>query len=345
MLRVIARSKQPCDAAALRRAFVAALAERFALSPRTLAEPGGLARVLRREGVTGPTGVRADGLLARLDAAAYGGGAPLSDDLRETAYAVYRSVEQEARSRVASTEVRALIVVATIAVIGAGTAMAGPSNGALAASEFQEGVAAYAGHQYREAAARFAAATRLAPRATDAWANAGTAAWELADTADAVIGWQRAARLDAFADDARDRLALIRAAQDGWIAAPPRVGASLVANIALGAWVLACLIWAVAAARRRRTMGRTAPLLTLLSLGGAALAVWLDEGAAAKHLAVVSSGAVLYASPALGAERLSALDAGDVARMDGREGAWVRVQLDGDRDGWVEVERLTPIAQ
>jgi hypothetical protein len=346
MLRAVARSRQPCDAPALRRAFVAALAERFSLSPRTLAEPGGLARVLRREGVTGPTGLRADGLLARLDEAAYGQGAPLSDDLRETAYAIYRSVAQEARAPAAAPVLtRVVLLLVALSAIGGGAAIASTSNATLAAQEFEEGVAAYSGHRYRDAAARFAAATRLAPRATDAWANAGTAAWVLSDTADAVIGWQRAARLDALADDVRDRLALVRASQDGWLAAPPRLGASLVADIALAGWLLACLVWAIAAARRRSSMARAASLLALVACAGAVVAAWLDEGAAAKHLAVVSPGAVLYASPALGAERLSSLDAGDVARIDAREGAWAEVQLDGDRDGWVEVERLTPIAR
>jgi len=349
VLRAMARSRTSCDAPTLRRAFVAALAERFALPPRTLAEPGGLARVLRREGVTGPTGLRADGLLARLDEAAYGNGAPLADDLRETAYAIYRSVAQEARSPVSSTAARGLVVLATVGLIAGGAfgAIAETGSGALAAQEFQEGVAAYSGRHYREAVTRFAAAARLAPRATDAWANAGTAAWALSDTSDAVIGWQRAARLDALADDMRDRLALVRAPQDGWLAAPPRVSASLVANVALGCWLLACLTWAVGAVRRNRTGGglRFGAPLTALAVAGALAAAWLDETAAAKHLSVVSPGAVLYASPALVAERLSALDAGDVARINGREGAWVRVQLSGDRDGWVEVERLTSIAR
>jgi BatD DUF11 like domain len=342
VLRAMTRSRQPCDAATLRRAFVSALAERFSLAPRTLAEPGGLAKVLRREGVTGPTGLQADELLARLDAAAYGNGAPLSEDLRETAYAIYRAVAQEARAPMVVPK-SLIVMLAAAAVIGGGAAMAGTSKEALAAQEFQEGVAAYAGHQYRDAAARFAAATRLAPRATDAWANAGTAAWEVSDTVDAVDGWQRAARLDAFASDVRDRLALVRAPQDGWLAAPPRVGASLVANVALGCWLLGCLAWAAAAARRRRS--RLVVALGVVAMAGAVAAAWLDEAETAKRLAVANPDAVLYASPALGAERLSTLDAGDVARIEGREGAWVRVQLDGDRDGWVEVERLTPIAQ
>jgi Bacterial SH3 domain/BatD DUF11 like domain len=350
LLRAIARSSGPCDAPSLRRAFVAALAERFALSAQTLAAPGGLAKVLRREGVTAPTGQRADRLLAELDEAAYGrgetSGEPVSSELRQSAYAVYRAVAQEARAPLGTplgASKHVIVVLAAMLVVGGSAALAAASNDALAAQEFQEGLVSYSDHHYRDAAARFAAAARLAPRATDAWANAGTAAWEVSDTADAVVGWQRAARLDAFATDMRDRLALVRAAQDGWLAAPPRVGAALVANVALACWLLACLVWAVAAARRARA--RSAVMLAFVAAGGAVAAAWLDEAAAAKRLAVAGPDVVLYASPALGAERLSTLDAGDVARIEGRDGAWTRVRLDGDREGWVEVERLTPLAQ
>jgi SH3-like domain-containing protein len=71
--------------------------------------------------------------------------------------------------------------------------------------------------------------------------------------------------------------------------------------------------------------------------------VWLDELASGAKLVVIASGSGLSSSPALGTERVAALDAGDVARIEERSGAWVRVRLDGDRDGWVEIGRTTPI--
>ena len=58
-LKILSRSRRPIPAPALRRAYVAALAERFALSPTTLTERGALSHVLRREGCTGPSGQRA----------------------------------------------------------------------------------------------------------------------------------------------------------------------------------------------------------------------------------------------------------------------------------------------
>jgi len=232
-----------------------------------------------------------------------------------------------------------------LAVAGAARA-ASPDAGTdvAAGRDFHEGVVAYAARDFRGAADRFAAAARLAPRAPDAWANVGTAAWALADSADAVVGWQRAARLEPFAADMRERLALVRAPQDGRLASPPRADASLVADLALACWIVAALAWAVRAAGRRALARLATPAVIVAGLAALA-AVSLDDTAAARRLAVVAGGTTLYASPALGAERRSMLDAGDVVRVAGGDGAWARVELDGDRDGWVEADRLTSIAR
>jgi hypothetical protein len=208
-----------------------------------------------------------------------------------------------------------------------------------ASEQFRQGLTAYARHQYGPAAMRFAAAGHLAPRAADAWANAGTAAWVVGDTADAVVGWQRAARLEPFARDVHERLGLVRASQEGAIAAPPRFDAGTVASIALGCWIVLCLLVAFQPGR----LELVTVLLGLLAVAGAAGAVWLDELSSGAKLVVIASGSGLSSSPALGAERVAALDAGDVGRVEERSGAWVRVRLDGDRDGWVEIGRTTSI--
>jgi SH3-like domain-containing protein len=86
-------------------------------------------------------------------------------------------------------------------------------------------------------------------------------------------------------------------------------------------------------------------LLGALAVTAAAGAVWLDEATSGAKLVVMGPSAGLSSSPALGAERVAALDAGDVGRVEERSGAWVRVRLDGDRDGWVEIGRTTAIGQ
>jgi len=330
-LKILSRSRRPIPAPALRRAYVAALAERFALSPATLTQRGALAHVLRREGCTGPSGMRVERLLDSLDKTAYGPGPDLPKDIARQAYAAFESVCREARQRIVPLLLLCLVFGATARALGVGEAEA--------TEQFRQGLTAYARHQYGPAAVRFAAAGHLAPRAADAWANAGTAAWVVGDTADAVVGWQRAARLEPFAHDVHERLGLVRASQEGTIAAPPRADAGLVASIALGCWILLCLLLAFRPGRLKIVTA----LLGLLAVAGAAGAVWLDELASGAKLVVIASGSGLSSSPALGAERVAALDAGDVARIEERSGAWVRVRLDGDRDGWVEIGRTTPI--
>ena len=75
------------------------------------------------------------------------------------------------------------------------------------------------------------------------------------------------------------------------------------------------------------------------------MGVRADEAAAAAHLAVVTPGAALHAAPALDAERISRLDAGDVAVVLGTQGVWSDVRLDGDREGWIATAQLTSIAR
>ena len=183
----------------------------------------------------------------------------------------------------------------------------------------------------------------MAPRAPDAWADAGTAAWAIGDTTDAVVGWQRAGRLEPQASDVRDRLGLVRAAQDGPIARLPSAPAPWLANIALACWLIACGVAAYRLARGRRAVS----VGTLSWVACAAAVSWFavraEEQAVARHIFVVDAGAALFASPALDAERVLRLDAGDVGLALRAEGVWTRIRLDADREGWIESSRLISI--
>jgi hypothetical protein len=59
--------------------------------------------------------------------------------------------------------------------------------------------------------------------------------------------------------------------------------------------------------------------------------------------AVVTLGGPLRDGPSLAAEPGHAADRTDVARVLGRQAAWVRVALDGGRDGWIESARLVAL--
>ena len=53
----------------------------------------------------------------------------------------------------------------------------------------------------------------------------------------------------------------------------------------------------------------------------------------------------LRAMPVLSADAGIEAQPGEVARVLGHQGAWTRVELSDRRRGWVEAQRLEPVAQ
>jgi hypothetical protein len=361
-LRRLAHDKQPADARTIRGLFVRALSARFTLGPNVLTHPGALAHTLRREGVTPRTAERAESLLAALDRASFGGAVISRDTAAERAaraIGVYDTVVSEARPpaarwRPARYSARtappgrttALLLLAAAATATAAWAEVAQRDATTTARrEFAAGVASYGAGDYASAAAQFAAVTQLAPGAPDGWVNAGTAAWATGDTTDAVVGWQRGGRLEPQARDVRDRLALVRAPQDGPIARLPRVPAPWAASIALLLWLAACGLATGRIARGQPVWSFGVAASAVIAIVAAWGSVRANEEATAAHLAVVGPGAALHAAPALDAERVSRLDAGDVALVLATHGVWSEVQLDGDREGWIATAQLTSIAR
>jgi hypothetical protein len=353
-LRVLARRGPDADAAALRRAYVAALADRLRLTPGVITTTSGaLARALRRTGVTSETARDAEALLVALDRAAYAAGSPPPAGAARTALDLYKRVDGEARPRLALTARRVAPVVAGVAALGAtlaGAGVASPRVGPAAeemtpAARFARGVDAYHARRFAESAQLFADVAEEQPRAADAWANFGTASWAAADTAAAAVGWQRAMRLEPLAGDVRERLALIGSLQQSGVAWIPRVPVSAAALLALAAW---CCAWAALVGTLLRP-GAARTFAAAAAGAGAATFVLalatrdLAARGAARHLAIVEEHGALRSVPALGGERGSAVSTGDLARVLRREGAWARVALDGGREGWIEWEKLVPL--
>jgi hypothetical protein len=215
---------------------------------------------------------------------------------------------------------------------------------AVAANAFERGVRAYRAEQLDDARLAFEAAAVAAPRAADAWANLGTTAWAQGDTVAAAVGWQRALRLSPLSRDVRDRLALLPTVQDGWIGGVPPVPADAVALAGLVTWAAAGA--SVVLRLRRRGGGATRSLLwpaAATAVAMLAVSVHLSDLAVARDLAVVRRDGPLRAEPALGAEPAAPLHVSDVARVVARQHAWSRVRLDGDREGWIESDRLVPL--
>ncbi len=333
------------SSADVRRAFLDGLCSRTGLEAAVLAQPGAWVRALRREGVRDETARDAEALLDLLDASAFGGMTAIGGaGLASRADEVLGRVDSEAARRGAARRsvMRNALVALLFAIAGSGILFARTLQ--RAREPFAQGVASYAGADYLRAVRLFEDAAREAPRSSSAWADVGTASWAAHDTAGAVVGWQRALRLDPTAVDLRDRLALTRAPQDVGLArvlALPARGPSL---FALLIWIAG---WSLVARQcwRRRAALRVAVLTLLVGGGSCAWARALENRLEGRGFVVVTEPAALRVLPALGAEGGSVPLVGEVARVVRRQGVWTHVTLDGGRDGWISTERLAPLGR
>ena len=341
VLRDLARLRGAADVRKIRRAYLAALAERLGLPPMTLGRRGGLARTLRRAGVSADIATTAEHLLQELDAAAYSPGAGTNADVAQRAEATVVAVAREARP-VESLRGGLPLTGILLAMLALASGAEAPP---AAPTAFERGVEAYAEQRYVDARREFAATAERTPRSADAWANYGTSALALGDTAGAVLGWQRALRLEPTAGDVRARLESIRRVaptDPAWVPPVPRwMLPGLAALLWVGAWI--------ALAARIRGGGRWlrdwavgAGAMALLAAGAA----WETERrVAGRDLAVIAGDGPLRTLPALAAERSGLSSVGEVGRLDQRSGDWARLVLPDGREGWVERQRLLPIAQ
>lgn len=340
-LRALARRRRPVPAGELRRALVRALADRLNVSAVTLSSDGALARVARRAGVSAAVAQEADLLLSELDRAAFGGAHSGAKDHAHRAWRIYRDIDREARSRESLRATVTALLIGGMLLVAAHSAIAEQGAELDPARRFAAGVADYHAGRYLEAAREFGAVATAAPRAPDAWMNYGSASWQAADTARAVIGWQRALRLEPLAADAREALILVDLPVDESLGDVPPLPVQALALVAASLW---CLAWLLVALRIRR------PGSTTIALGGISLSVALAAVAFTAHAAVAGRGlAVMDATgalrmlPALAAEYGAVARVGEVARIEERRGDWTRIALAGAREGWVEHALLVPL--
>lgn len=342
-LRALARQRRPASAGELRRALVRALADRLNVGAATLSSNGALARAARRAGVSASVAGEADALLGELDRAAFGSAPMPVRDAAKRAWRIYRDIDREARSR---DSLRAAVTGALLGVmllIGAHSAVALQSPEVDPARRFAAGVTAYRAERYSDAAREFGAAATAEPRAPDAWMNYGSASWQAADTARAVVGWQRALRLEPLATDAREALVRVDLPVDESLGDVPPLPVGALALVAASLWWLA---WLVVAFRTRRA-GSTALALggISLSLAFAAVAFTAHSVVAGRGLAVLDATGALRTLPALAAEYGAVARVGEVARIEERRGDWTRIALAGAREGWVESALLAPLTR
>jgi hypothetical protein len=345
-LRALARAqseaRDPCH---VRRAFANALGERLGISPEHFTKPGALVRALRRAGVSPDVAIDAEKLLRNLDAAAFSLATALDSDALEHALAIARTVDLEALPRHELRLPRMLVLLVACAIPMAGALRALSVNAAQ--RDFDRGVRAYTVKQFVSARAAFASAANEAPWAPDAWANLGTAAWAVSDTANAVLGWQRALRLEPAAPDVRDRLQLAQSIGFGSIGFVPPVSSTVVLWSAMVTWTMAWLIAAVLAFRRslpgRLGVRRWAYAVGMVGLLLLLAGLDIDQRLAARNLMIIEATSRLSSDPALGGEARGTAVIGEVARAIRRQGAWTLVSLDDEREGWIESTTLASL--
>ena len=342
-LRTLARTASTVrEARIVRRTFLSAAADRLSASATVIAEPLALRQLALRAGVTLETAERAQAFIAELNTASFDVAGEWSGDGVQRAYDLYRAIDREARPR---RTPRARVAIATLLLIVALAVGAHAADGAHAL--FARGVDSYAHGRYAAAATDFADLAAHEPRAPDAWANLGTAAYSAGDTARAMVGWQRALRLEPLAVDVRDRLDLIAPtapSSPGFVPAmPPFPLAALAAVLWLAGWL--SLAWQ---SRKRGAMALplrlTMPAVAACAaLFFAAATVLLERRINATDLAIVARDAPLHVLPALASDRGATLRTGDIARVLEAEGAWARVSADGGREGWLDAAALARI--
>lgn len=329
----------PPTSANLRRSFIERLAPLVQLrSDEPFAVPD-VVRRLRLAGVTHHAAEAAGALLMRLDLLTFGQLESITDDLLRTLARESESVHQQLSAEVSSkVQARLKAAVRSIALVVA-------SGGVLAAQsrQFATGAQAYKAERYTAAAVAFAEAAAAAPNSPAAWANLGAAHWMRADTAGAIVAWQRSVRLAPRDNPAVERLHQIAPSIDIRMAVPP-----FTANTG---WLLLLAVTVslslVGAAWRwsNRRISNAALLTATVTVGlCAALAAAAQRAALADGLVVIRRDVALRTEPVLAGEAASRARAGELAVVIDSSSSWLQLRMAGGRVGWVETEALRSLA-
>ena len=332
------------DVALVRRIFAKAVAERTNLTAVEMTNQDAMRRALRRAGVSEATASDAAALMVNLDESVFGGTEGRPPVRPDRALVLLRAIDEEARSRaaIAARRVHRRVLGLSLLAILSASAWAATQD-VVGARVFADGLASYDAREFGSARQAFFELAQARPRAADAWFNFGTASWQLNDTSAAIIGWQRAMRLDPMTSDVRELLRLGPGTPRLWHDVPP-VTLTVLGAIGGSFWLAGFLLMAFGRRRRHVFLNRLGASLAigavLLLLGGIKQREKIDG----RDDAVVLSSARLRAMPVLSSEAGIEAQPGEVVRILGHQGAWMRVELTDRRRGWVEAQRLQSLA-
>ena len=327
------------DAASVRRAFIHDLAPIVGLRSDEPFAVGDVVRRLRRAGATTAAADAAGALLARLDSLTFGMqlAAPASSlpALADESDEVLTQLSRELSSKVRQRLKAAARVMALIAAAGS-LLQAQPAA-------FVSGVAAYRNQHFTESAAAFAAAAADEPRSAAAWANLGAAHWMRADTAGAILAWQRSARLAPRGNPAVQRLRAFSIGGD--------VRTTILPVTPNTAWLLllaATVALSVSGAAWRwsnRRISNGSLLGATLVVGFCAiLSVAAQRSASAEGLVLVRRDVALRTEPVLAGEAGARARGGEIAVVQEVRGTWRLLAVPGGRSGWVEADAVQSLA-
>jgi hypothetical protein len=327
------------DAAATRRAFVGAIGRRIGSASQDFTRPGSLVRALRRAGVSKGVAQDAERLVRELETVAYSGLGDVRPASADDAARLLAAIDTEALPAGSiPRRYGAWPMVLLATAFGARAVVAAiPAD---TAAVFDRAVQAYEAREYAVARAGFAEVVAAEPRAADGWANFGTAAWMVGDTARAVEGWQRALRFEPLAADVRERVTLLQGLPMMSAGYVPPVLVSALLIVALGAWGACCFLMWRAAGRGARVAGRGPFAAGVAAAGLIAVALVMKTWQSGAHRAVVRASAALSVDPSLGADRGASTIVGEVVRVVEEQSVWTRISLDDRRQGWVETSSL-----
>jgi hypothetical protein len=336
-LRALRDAPRPPTPRELRRTFLDALRERAPEVATGASSGPSLARVLRRAGVTERTAQAAEEVLERLDHAAFSPAGVVDSRLPALSADIAAAVDREA---IRPSRDGGAAIVVLVATLLAASAVAMPE---AVQRTFDEGVRAYERGELMASQRLFARSAARAPRAADAWANVGVAAWARGDTAHAVLGWQRALRLDPLDVESRERLDAVQPPLIGAPAYVPPVPVNALALAALVLWTSAWLALAVQAVGRSPGVRPVAGGTLAIAIVALMAALELHDRAAVRGLGVVRRTRDLLDAPSTQGMASASASAGEVGALGMREGTWVRLVLDGARAGWIPAAAVLPL--
>jgi len=329
----------PTDAAGLRRSFADGLRPMAALRPDEPFAGHDIVQRLRRAGATTDAAEAAGALLERLDRLTFG----QAGTTETTAFAALANeavaVTTQLRTEMSSPALQRIKSAARAITLLAGAMQALQAQPA----DFVRGQGLYAQQRFSEAAVAFAAAAVTRPSSAVTWANLGAAHWMRADTAGAIVAWQRSARLAPRLTASRALLAEH--------APPVGLGASVVPVSTNEAWLALLLITVVVSLAgatwrwRHKAIGNAPLLLSLVMIGAGAMLVLLAERShGGARYAVIRRDVALRTDPVLAGEARSRARAGEIATRDSVTDRWSHLTLDGGRSGWVEGDAVRSLA-